>query len=1035
MKKIMILWLLLLGCFPLVAQQNSAYTIEGTVVDETNSPLPGATVFLREKVNVGTVTDFDGKFSIKAVRGDILVFSFLGYKNVEYLVTQEAKNLQIQFKENTQLDEVVVVGMGTQRKISSLGAISTIETKELQVPGPSIANTLGGKIGGIITMQRSGEPGKNISDFWIRGIGTFGYSSGALVLIDGLEGDLNSIDPADIESFSVLKDASATAVYGVRGANGVVLITTKRGESGKLSLTIRSNFSLSHINRMPEYLRAYDYSKLVNEAREVRGETPLYSNVEMDIIRDGLDRDMYPDVSWQDEVMNRNSVKQSYYASARGGGQVARYFVSLGFTNESAAYKQDRNSLYSSNVGYNTYSYRTNLDLDLTNTTTMYFGSDAFLSINNEPGLANTDYIWEAQSQLNPLMLPTVYSTGEYPAAGPNALMSPVVMLNHAGQSSKQGYKGKATLGITQDLSILLNGLKLKVQGAYDLQSRFDERRFIQPSLWQAIDRNSAGEKVMIERVVAAPADYEKNTYQYRKYHFESTLDYGTLFGDDHRVSGLVYYYVSDQKDTYDATSSLAAIPIRYQGVSSRLTYGFRDTYMIDVNFGYTGSENFHPGRQYGFFPSMALGWIPTNYEFVEKAVPWFNFLKIRGSYGSVGNDRITNQRFPYLTKLNIENKSVWGGKDVQTVSETFVGADNLAWEKAIKADIGIEARLFKERLSVVVDFFNDQRDGIFQERKQVPDYVGLTNMPFGNVGKMKSYGSDGTVAFTQRVNQDMDFVIRGNFTYSKNEVQNWEQAYTNYPYQMLTGFPNKALRGYQAIGLFKDEDDIKYSPAQPWGTVLPGDIKYKDVNGDGKISEDDQVPLSRDTYPMLMYGVGGEFRYKKVTLGILFRGTGKTDYYHVGQDVSTNDTHNGMGYVPFYGGSSGNVLRLANDPQNRWIPKEYALAHGIDPALAENPNARYPRLQYGYNENNSQLSDFWKGDARYLRLQEVTLNYNFKNKGLQKAGISSIDFQLVGNNIYVWDKVKIFDPEQAQRNGRIYPIPSVYTLQLYIHL
>jgi hypothetical protein len=374
---------------------------------------------------------------------------------------------------------------------------------------------------------------------------------------------------------------------------------------------------------------------------------------------------------------------------------------------------------------------------------------------------------------------------------------------------------------------------------------------------------------------------------------------------------------------------------------------------------------------------------------------------------------------------------------EVETVNEAYVGADNLAWEKAIKSDIGIEGRLWGEKISFVVDFFQDQRDGIFKQRVQVPNYVGLTNMPYGNTGKMKSYGADGNISYTQELGKNMHFIARGNFTYSRNMVQNWEQAYETYPYLERTGLPSGVHRGLQAIGLFKNEEDIIYSPVQNWGAVQPGDIKYRDVNGDGKIDNDDKIPLSYNTYPLLMYGFGGEFRYKNFTVGVMFRGRGRTDYYRVGQSVTHNSMtyNNGMGYVPFHNGQWGNVLTQVNDPASRWIPMDYALAHGIDPALAENPNALFPKLKYGYNDNNSQLSDFWKGDARYLRLQEVTLNYKLSIQALKKIGISSMDLQLVGTNLHVWDKVKTFDPEQAQFNGRVYPIPAVYTLQIYINL
>ncbi|MDR1222208.1 MAG: TonB-dependent receptor [Tannerella sp.] len=1020
----------LLTSLPLSAQQKTDYVIEGTVYDETGQPLAGVTLYLKDKVTLGTATDTNGKFSIKASRGNTIVISYIGYEKVEYLVTEEKKNVEIHLAESAVMtDEVVVVGMGTQRKISTLAAVTSVDIKDLQVPAPSITNMLGGRVAGIITMQNSGEPGQNLAEFWVRGIGTFGANSSALVLIDGLEGDLNAIDPADVESFSILKDASATAVYGVRGANGVILVTTKRGEEGKLKITGRTNFSISHVKRIPEYLRAYDYALLANEAFEVRGEDPIYNGIELNVIRDGLDPDLYPDVSWQDEILNRISFKQSYFASVSGGGSIARYYASLGLSDETGAYKVEKNNPYATNAGYKTYSLRMNLDINLSKTTTLYFGTDAFMSINNMPGQANTNYIWQAQSRLTPLLFPTQYSNGQLPTGGTSGeLFSPYVQINHTGKHSDQANKLLLTMSLNQDLSSVLDGLKLRVQGAYNRDGSLAETRFAIPALYRADGRNNKGvlltRRIVDERTVT----YVHSVQAYRKFHLESTLNYDHLFGNRHRVGGLIYYYMSDQQNTKDLTlSSLSGIPVRYQGLSSRLTYGYEDTYMIDLNFGYTGSENFMPGKQFGFFPSVALGWVPSGYQWVADNLKWITFFKIRGSYGTVGNDRIGGTRFPYLTRVSQGITFPWGISGyAETVNISTMGADNLEWEKAIKSNIGLDAQFWDNKISLTVDFFNDQRDGIFQPRVQIPDYVGLITNPYGNVGKMKSWGSDGNVSFTQDINKDMSFTVRGNYTFSQNMVQNWEKLNENYPYKEISGMPYNIVRGYQCLGFFKDEDDIRYSPKQTFGGELrPGDLKYKDMNGDGKIDSEDQVPLSfRSMYPLLMYGFGGEFRYKNFSAGILLKGTGKVDYYR-----------NGWGYMPFQGGETGNILIQFKDPSTRWIPREYAITHGIDPGLAENPNARLPRLQYGDNSNNSQISDFWKGDARYLRLQEVTLNYNINNKFLTKIGIASIDLQLVGNNLYVWDKVKVFDPEQADKKGEVYPIPSVYSLQLYIRL
>lgn len=1033
--RLLILIFLNIISFTLYAQSN--FTLKGVVYDEKKESVPGATVVLKKNSQNGVATDLDGKFSLSVKVGDVLTISYIGYNLLEYKVakqTSETVELNL-IPQNVELDDIVVTAIGSrQKKISVVGAVTKVDVEQLEVPATSINNMLGGRVAGVITRQISGEPGENISDFWIRGIGTFGANSGALVLIDGIEGTLSQIDPADIESFSVLKDASATAVYGVRGANGVVIITTKRGNTDKINITARVNYTISHLTRMPEYLRAYDYALLANEAKAVRGSSIQYSDIDLDIIKNNFDNDLLPDVDWRKEILNDVSTQQTYYVSARGGGKVAKYFLSLGASNESAAYKQDKNSQYKSGTGYNTYNYRANIDLNLSKSTSVYFGVDGWFSSKTAPGVSNTQQLWDLQATLTPLTIPTRYSSGEIPAYGANGMYSPYVMLNFTGQSKSNDSNNKLTLAFTQDLSFITDGLKFRAQGAMTQSTNYNENRYVLPDMYYATGRYPTGELRLVKKIYKTSAQFSNWQNQYTKSHFETTLTYDKTINEDHKLSGLLYYYMSSEKNIRDIDNesagyaSMTAIPKRYQGVSSRISYNLKNIYFVDFNFGYTGSENFKKGHQFGFFPSIAGGWVPTNYEAVKDIVPWFDMFKIRASYGLVGNDRITSRRFPYLTVLS-ENASLgwssptWNIQNGGGIMESFIGADNLVWEKSKKFDVGLEGLLLNSKIDFTVDFFHDTRDGIFQQRTQVPEYVGLSSMPFGNVGKMRSFGSDGNISYTHKINQDMSFTLRGNYTYVKNMVDSWEQAASKFKYQDYSDWPYEVQRGYISLGLFKDEADIRNSPNQTFGAYAPGDIKYKDVNGDGKIDSDDKVPLSYPNYPRLMYGFGGEYRYKGLTVGVLFKGTGKNDFYYTQE-------RNGLGYYPFLNGETGNVLSIVKDQSNRWTPASYS-----GDKSTENPNARFPRLSYGNNENNTQVSTFWKANAQYLRLQEVSISYKLMNKYFKKVGLSSVDIQLVGSDLYVWDKIGgLWDPEQARYNGTKYPIPSRYTLQLYLN-
>ena len=1002
------------------------FSVAGVILDDTGEPCIGATVRVKNEPGVGTISDVDGKFAIKVKPGATLMFEYVGMETIQRTILKDEPSLSVKFKvaKTNAIDEVVVTGLVSQKKVSVVGAVSTINMEELRTPGTSLVNMIGGRMPGVITMQVSGEPGQNLSNFWVRGVSTFGAGAGALVLIDGIEGRLNDIDVDDVESISVLKDAAATAVYGVRGANGVVLVTTKRGSKEKIQVTARATVKLSQIKRLPEYLSSYDYARLANEARAMSGESDLYTPIQLDIIKNNLDPELYPNVNWIDQIMKKTSLQENYYASARGGGDVAQYFVSVGYRHEGAAYKQKENQFHRP-LSYDQLTYRANINMNLTKRSELYFGVDGSISNHTTPGGKNTNQVWSDVLQLNPLMFPVTYADGTLPTYGQSDLISPFAALNYQGYNSSDYSRNMITLKFTHRFGGILKGLVGSVQAVNDRTIGFSERRFVSPDYYRATGRTSTGDLIKTLRSKQQDMRYSSNNDSWRKYYMEAKLDYNTSFGA-HNLGALLFYYMEDAKGSEwgngDALG-IAAIAKRRQNVSGRLSWGYNSTYFVDANFGYTGSDLFPKGERFGFFPSVAVGWAPTSYKWVQKHLPFVNFFKIRGSYGLAGNDNIANTRFPYLTIINNHAGTTWGYTG-QGIVEKQQGADNLKWEVAKKLNVGIDANFFNDAIKVTVDFFRDTRDHIFQDRVTLPEFAGMVTYPKSNVGRMHSFGSDGNISYFHKINKEMNFTVRANYTWSQNIVDYFEENKLAYDYQSVTGMPYGVLRGYVSEGLFKDEADIRQSPDQTaaFGVVRPGDIKYRDVNGDGVINKDDRVPLSYgNNVPRVMFGLGGEFNYKDFTVSMLFKGNTGVNYYRVGMGYDA-------GWIPFFNGEMGNVLKMVNNPKNRWIPSWYS----GDPST-ENPNAMFPRLSYGSNNNNSQLSTFWKQNGSFLRFQELNFRYVFRHrKWLRAAGLSALECDFVINNLFTIDSAKYFDPEQAWFNGAAYPIPTTYSLQMY---
>ena len=1010
-----------------MTSMSSAYaqqtvTASGLVMDEKGEALIGVSVSVKEVPSMGAITDLDGRFRMTGIKtGNTLLISYIGYDTQEIKMTKNDERMRVVLKESANLmDEVVITASGkVQKKINVTGAVTGVEVATLKTPASSVTNMLGGRVPGIISVTRSGEPGKDFSEFWVRGISTFGAGQGALVLIDGIEGDLNTLDPEDIESFSILKDASSTAVYGVRGANGVVLVSTKKGKAGKLSLQVKANAGISYSARMPEFVNAADYAALANEAAVTRGRIPVYSDVDVDLFRNHMDPDLHPDVNWRDVILKDYTWNQQYFLSASGGGEVARYYISAGFTTKDAIFKQDKDvNRYNTNVNYNKFNFRANVDVNVTPTTTLSLNEETVIVSQNYPGYGNdTKALWEAQTNLTPVTVPLMYTTGEAPGYGSgNSQISPYVLLNMTGYQKLYSNNNKITMQLNQDLKMITPGLSILGLVNIDSYSALTQMRQKMPAIYYAYGRNRDGTLNLEKMSESKDPSYGNYQDSSRKFYWEFQLNYNRLFNKLHRVGALIKADWSD----YEASrynQLLTAIPKRYNSYSSRFSYSYDDTYMAEFNVGYTGSEAFEKGKKFGWFPAVSVGWAPTQYRFFRDRDNFINYFKIRASYGIVGNDRLTwddSVRFPYLTLIGSTGSGIWNNGSGLT--ETQVGSSNLRWEKAKKANIGIDMRFLHERFDMTVDFFQDKRSGIYQQRQSVPEEMGLVTLPWANVGEMKSWGMDGTISYRQPLgDNDKYLIVRANYTQSMNEITNYEEDLKKYPYQSAVGYQSGINRGLIALGLFKDQAEIDNSPRQTFGDYLPGDIKYKDVNGDGLINSDDEVPLKYSYVPQIQYGFATEFNWKNFNVSVLFEGVSRVTYFKGGNM-----------YRPFAQSAVGNVITDFANPANRWISREIS----GNPAT-ENPNAKYPRLYYGGSANNDRNSTCWLSDGGYLRLKNIQVSYTARGAFLKKLGLQKAVFSLIGDNLAVWSKEKMLDPAQAGDNGNAYPIQRVYTLQL----
>lgn len=973
--------------------------VTGKVEDENGEVMMGVTVAVKGQPNIGTTTDANGMYVLNVPSNAVLTFSFVGHlpKDIE-VGNREVVDVVLAFDEQG-LEDVVVVGFGKQRKESVIGAITSIKPSKLKLPVSKLSSSLAGQLAGVVSVQGSGEPGAGAS-FWIRGISTFGANSRPLILVDGIERPLDLVDPEDIATFSILKDATATAVYGVRGANGIVLITTKRGEQRSRPLiNARVEHGFLQPVRMPKLANAEQWIDYYNDiSASSSTELPFPDELKEKYLN-GTDPDLYPNVDWMNEIFKNTTMNQRLNLNVSGGGNVARYYVSGSFLSENGIFDPQKVKNYDPSVGYKKFNFRSNLDMDLTPSTQLSLSLSNQYETKNRLGVGMGD-MYNMVLRTPPIIIPTIYSDGTH--AEPLVGRNPYYSLNSTGYSEDFWNTSQSLIGLTQDLSgIITPGLKANIKFSWDAvnESTLDKRK--RPATYFATGRDEEGN--LIFHKVSDGSDYlslARSNRGSRTINLESSVTYENLFNETHRVGGLFLFNMREHTNNFPG-NYIASFPFRNIGVAARATYSYKDRYFVEGNFGYNGSENFSPGNQFGFFPSLALGYIISNEDYFERFLPIVSLLKLKGSVGEIGNDQIGgNRRFAFNSEMMYSGGYHFGTTGQQWrggIATGHPGNPNVSWETAIKKNLGIELGLFN-KLTLNADYFFEKREGIYILRESVPSVVGINVAQYVNLGQMQNQGVDASLEYSQAINE---FIIQGmaNFTYNRNKVLYDDKPTPIWEYQKQVGKPLSQQMGLIALGLFESEEDIANSPDQNFGIMRPGDIKYKDINGDGVVDPYDRVAIGYSHIPEISYGFGLSMEYKGVDLSFFFHGVGNVTRIISGSPIR---------------GEAGSIL------QNGQI-YSYIADHRWRQSNPD-PNAEYPRMSAGYNENNAQSSTFFQRDMSFMRLKNAEIGYTLPSLFTERFGLSTIRFYAQGVNLLTMSKFDLWDPELSTNYGNVYP-------------
>ena len=1009
--------------------QQNRRPISGVVVDGNNDPLPGVTVMVPSRQG-GVITDVDGAYTIEAATGEELRFQFLGMKTVTIEVgSGTIYNVQL-LEDVEMLDEVTVTAFATQKKESVVSSIETISPSELKVPSSNLTTALAGRLAGVISYQRSGEPGADNAQFFVRGVTTFGYASSPLILLDGFEVDANAlarVDPDNIASFSVLKDATSAALYGSKGANGVIMVTTKKGQAGAPKISFRVEGRLSTPTKVQKTVDGITYMNLYNQAQFNDNPLlePYYNAQKIQNTMEGLNEYAYPNINWYDEMFNSNAFNQYYNFNVSGGGSVVRYYLAVSYNKEEGILKNNRLNNFKNNIDIDRFNILANITMDLTPTTVFDINMNSIFENYTGP-LDNTDDVFKSVMNSNPVEFPKFYLPDEDHAYVKHTLFGSDAtgsMMNPFAQMVR-GYKDGSTGRITsqfsldQNLDALTEGLMARGKVSIKSDSYHESKRSYTPYLYNIKNYDAFNDTYVLQEVrrgTDALGDPEQWRDGVFRLYLEGGLTYARRFAGVHDVSGLLIYTQEEIKNTSGNPGSIQrTLPQRLQGMRARFNYGFDDRYLAEMSLTYTGSEKFANDHRWGIFPAMGVGYILSNESYWKPLQDVMPMFKLKYSLGMVGNDQIAGpeDRFFFLSDID---PGSWGYRWGRNFNSSYGGFNinryanpQITWEIAVKQNVGFEMDLFKNRaLKVILEYFTENREQIYQARANLPETMGLTSDVYGNVGEVKSAGWDGSIDLNHSFNKDLWISGRFNFTYAHNEIIENEEPEYRWSYLSNIGWPINTWKGYIAERLFIDEADVANSPRQELGGIVrAGDIKYKDINGDGRVNSDDQVHIGYPIVPEITYGFGLSGGYKNFDLSFFMQGQDRVSFF-----INPNNI------APFV--EQRNAMQYIAD--DHWNPN--------------NPVAKafWPRLSASYNDNNNvSNSTWWIRNGRFLRMKNAELGYTLPKNFFPSTGIESLRLYLAGQNLFNLSDFKLWDPEMGGE-GFNYPLQKVYSVGLTV--